>query len=401
MSQNHLTQGIQETKVTLPIRRMKKAIVTVLFILLVLLILRIKFLFVGINLSLPENTGSQPPACQVASVDKLAEGDTPDISKDDTLIAYSKKVNSIFELFVMYSDGTNQHCITCDNSIPKEMVGKNKGKATFYADSRYLLAGVENEYGKNTLANQPGVGDDYDFWLIDLQTNTFTRLTNNPKGFALQYPRFSPDGKKLIWSERYKKGGIGNYLVGKGEFGWWRIKIADFSLTATGPRLDNIEELEPAGKGFYEPHGVSPDGSKLIFSGAVTSGKTQIYSDIYVYDLNNRKLSKLTSARNIHHEQALYSPSGNKISYMSGPFVGLSDFGYKADLYLMDENGNNRTRLTYFNDPENASYPGQTSQIDKDTWFSDGTAIVFGLYIHKINKFYIYKLTFNDSCGKL
>src|SRR3989344_5314185 len=301
MSQNHPTQGIQETKVTLPIRQMKKAIVTVLFILLVLLILRIKFLFVGINLSLPENTGSQPPACQVASGDKLAEGDTPD----------------------------------------------------------------------------------------------------NSKGFALQYPRFSPDGKKLIWSERYKKGGIGNYLVGKGEFGWWRIKIADFSLTATGPRLDNIEELEPAGKGFYEPHGVSPDGSKLIFSGAVTSGKTQIYSDIYVYDLNNRKLSKLTSARNIHHEQALYSPSGNKISYMSGPFVGLSDFGYKADLYLMDENGNNRTRLTYFNDPENASYPGQTSQIDKDTWFSDGTAIVFGLYIHKINKFYIYKLTFNDSCGKL
>jgi len=330
---------------------------------------------------------------KVKSIIKLADGNAPDLSFDGRLIAYNVKIKNCFEVFLMNADGSNQHRIT-GNNVPKEILGKHKGKATFHPNGKYLLIGSENENGDHGLKTIPGIGDNYDLWIIDLEKNIYTRLTRLPANSAIQYPRFSNDGKKLMWSQRYSKP-KGALFRKKNEFGFWKIMIADFIETDKGPEMKNIIDLEPGGKGYYEPHGFSQDKETIIFSGSIGSEKSQINFDIFTFNLTTKKLTNLTCSDNIHDEMSIFSPDGKKIALMSGTFVGWwPEFGYKTDLYLMNSDGSNRLRLTNFNDPNSSEYLGNNSQIAKISWSPEGDKIIFGIYIHKINKFHIYTLNF-------
>lgn len=347
------------------------------------------------HLTLPADTGNQSSEYRVKSIKRLAEGTSPDLSFDGNRIAYNKKVNDCYEVFLMNVDGSNQRCLTCNN-VPQKIRGKHKGKATFHPGGKYLLISSENEHGNHGLTTIPGIGDNHDFWMIDLENSVYTRLTNLPSNTALQYPRFSNDGKKLIWSQRFQKEKRAIFKKGK-EFGYWKIMIADFVITSNNVKLENIKTFEPGGKGYYEPHGFSPDDNRIIFSAAIDPVKTQVNLDIYTFDLTTHILTNLTNSDDIHDEMALYSPDGRKIALMSGYFVGWwPEFGYKTDFYLMDSDGKNRVRLTNFNDPDSTSYLGHNSQITKLAWRQDGTQIVFGVYVHKVNEFHIYALNFED-----
>ncbi|MBF0408367.1 MAG: PD40 domain-containing protein [Candidatus Riflebacteria bacterium] len=333
---------------------------------------------------------------KVNTIKRLADGTSPDLSFDGRYIAFNKQMDNCFEVFLMNLDGSNQHCITKDD-VPQEIRGKHKGKATFHPGGEFLLISSENENGDHGFKTIPGIGDNHDFWVINLKGNNFTRLTKLPMDTSLQYPRFSTDGKKLIWSQRYLKEKRAIFKKGK-EFGFWRIMIADFVVTSSGPRLENIKSFEPGGRGYYEPHGFSPDGSKIIFSAAITPGKTQVILDIFTFDLKTNVLTNLTNSENIHDEMALYSPSGKDIAFMSGTFIGwFPEFGYKTDLCLMDYDGKNLEKLTFFNDPGNRAYLGHNSQITKLSWHQEGTKIVFGVYLHKANDFGIYILSFDEK----
>lgn len=98
--------------------------------------------------------------------------------------------------------------------------------------------------------------------------------------------------------------------------------IADFVISSSGVKLENIKEIEPGGKGYYESHGFSKDREKIIFSAAIGKGKSQINLDIYTYDLISKELINLTNSEDIHDEMAIYSPSEKKIALMSGTFTG-------------------------------------------------------------------------------
>lgn len=337
-------------------------------------------------------------AYRVKSITRLAEGTSPDLSCDGRLIAYNRKTNHCYEVFLMNADGGNPRCLTSSNA-PKEIVGKHKGKATFHPGGRYLLIGSENEHGDHGLKTIPGIGDNHDLWMIHLETAAYTRLTALPEDTAIQYPRFSADGSKLAWSQRYEKEKRAVFKKGR-EFGYWKIIIADFTVTPAGPRLEILQALEPSGKGYYEPHGFSPDGRKIIFSGAMDPKKSQVNLDIYTYDLSSHVLTNLTRSDDIHDEMAIYSPDGKKIALMSGTFIGWRpEFGYRTDLFLMDADGGNRTQLTHFNDPANPSYLGHNSQITKLSWRQDGGRIVFGVYVHKAETYSIYALDFDSGGG--
>jgi Tol biopolymer transport system component len=330
----------------------------------------------------------------------MVQGTSPDWSWDGQLIAYQDIVNGSYEVFIMNADGSDLHCLTCNSKAPQEFGGKHKGKATLYPNGTYLLFSVENEHGHHGLATIPGIGDNHDFWVTNLQDQTYWRLTRLPKGSAIQYPRFSSDGKKLLWSQRYEKERGSIFRKGR-EFGFWKIKLADFEITDDGPALSNILDLEPGGKGYYEPHGFSPDGKTIIFTAMIQPGESAFYGRVYTLDLVTKELTNLAQTDNIHYEMAVYSPSGRKISFMSGPFIGVLRFGYRADLYLMDKDGSNRVRLTYFNEPEHPDYVGAACQIDKEAWSPDGSRIISAYYNHKTNKSRLFMITFEGACGKL
>lgn len=353
----------------------------------------------GKDVSLLTDMGIQPTECRVGSISKVGNGTAPDWSWDGGLITYDERVDGAYEIFLINADGSNKRCLSCINP-PEEIKGKHKGKATFHPSSKYLLFSSENEYGKHELANIPGIGDDHDFWVIDLENFTYWRLTTLPKGTALQYPRFSADGKKLLWSQRYEKERWAIFRKGR-EWGYWKMKLADFSITPNGPRVTNIIDLEPIGKGYYEPHGFLPgDNNKIIMSAQTNPEKSAFYLNIYTYDLLSKKFVKLASTNDIHYEMALYSPDGHKISFMSGPFRGTLRL-YKTDLYLMDANGSNRTRLTYFNEPMHPDYAGAAVQIDKEAWSPDGSKIISAYYNHKTKESTLFMITFEGACGKL
>lgn len=352
----------------------------------------------GNEVALARNTGSQPPECGVKDIKKIVEGTRPDWAPNGALIGYDKPVKDTSEVFLANPDGSNSRCITCGSEVPKEIRNKHKGKITFHPDMTHVLISAENEHGTHGFTSTPGVGDNHDFWMTDLTGSKFWRLTTLPKDTALQYPRFSPDGRKLLWSQRYEKG----RMMTKGsEFGRWHIKMADVVFGPQGPRLANIVELEPGGKGFYEPHGFSPDGKRIIFTAMLRPEKSQVYGEIYIYDLATKTLTNIAKADDLHFEQALFAPSGKRISFMSGPFIGLLRMGYKSDIYLMDPDGGNRVRVTHFNEPGYPESTGADTLVDKDVWSPDGTRLAVGSYVHAKKEHGVYVVTFKGPCGRI
>jgi Tol biopolymer transport system component len=196
----------------------------------------------------PSSGNAQGPSgsYKIKNITRLTDGTSPDLSFDGRLIAYNRKTNNCYEVFLMNADASNQRCITLTNA-PQEIVGKHKGKATFHPGGKYLLISSENEHGDHGLKTIPGIGDNHDFWMIDLNTGTFTRITTLPEDTSIQYPRFSNDGSKLMWSQRYEKEKRAIFKKGK-EFGYWKIMIADVKDMPTGPKLDNLQAIEQIGR---------------------------------------------------------------------------------------------------------------------------------------------------------
>ena len=82
--------------------------------------------------------------------------------------------------------------------------------------------------------------------------------------------------------------------------------------------------------------------------------------------------------------------------------VFVLEFGfYKADLYLMDADGSNRVRLTYFNEPGHPDYVGAPVQIQKEAWSPDGSRIVSAYFNHETRKSQLFMIIFEGPCGKL
>ena len=347
---------------------------------------------------LPANTGVQPAECQVKSITKLGTGIRADWSADDRQIFFDSLVNGTFELFRMNADGSNRQCLSCSDAVPKELRGKHKGAVSVNPDGKYIVFFAENEYGGHHFWNSAGFGINNDFWATDVDGSRFWRLTRIPKDSGIQYPKFSFDGKKFLWSQRDE---AGNPLRKGREYGFWTMKMADFAVTPEGPRFANIADIVPAGRGYYEPHGFAPDGRKIIFTAMLNPEKSQYYGEIYTFDLVNRRLVNLAKADMLHFEQAVYSPSGKKISLMIGPFIGLRRFVYKTDLYLMDADGTNRARLTYFNEPGHPEYTGADTLMNKHSWSMDGTRLVGSYYVHKKDEYTMFILTFQGPCGKV
>lgn len=356
----------------------------------------VQFVLRGQDEPLPGNTGQQPQACRATGLQVLADGTRPDVSPDGTQIGFEREVSGTYEIFIMDTTGAAARCLTCGATLPAELRGKHKGKVTFYPGGTYLLFGAENEYGKHSVLNTAGIGDDYDLWVMSLTTGTFWRLTHLPRGSAVQYPRFSPDGTRLLWSERYQKGKP--FQTGQ-EYGLWTIKLSEFTVSQDGPKLGKTVDLTPGGPGFYEPHGFSPDESKIIFSAAFDPGKSQFYASLFTYGLQNQQLIKIAGGDEIHYEQGLFSPDGSKISFMAGPFVGVTRQAYKTDLYLMDASGSNRARLTYLNDPTSPYYTGGSTIMDKNVWMPDGTALISAYHVLGQNINNIIRVNLAGDCG--
>jgi Tol biopolymer transport system component len=179
--------------------------------------------------------------------------------------------------------------------------------------------------------------------------------------------------------------------------GQWEIKLADFVVENGIPTLDNIQTFTPGEqKDWYETHGFSKDGRKIIFSGSLLKDQPDTGMDIYTMDVKTGETSPLTTSFYRWDEHAHYSPDGKKIIWIAS----VNRFSPKkwrktmqAEYFVMNADGTNKQQLTYFNTPGHPHYSifnGKRVICADSAWNAAGDKIMASIAVD--GKLYIMEI---------
>ncbi len=325
-------------------------------------------------------------------------------AKLDLLAIDRQSGSEYFEIFTVRTDGSNLKCLTCDRP---ELPPRHKGNPSWHPSGDYILFQAEKDldisqlqgagqqqrrrgiFGRRRARRMqdpermekvidfyaaPGAGFRNDVWVMDRDGRRFWKLTDtDPKNGGILHPHFSPRGDRILWAERVRgKEGI---------FGVWELKVADFTAGGGNARISNVRTISPVRR-FYESHGFSPDGSKILFTGDVQRGDKELALDIYTYDLRTKKLENLTDSPDAWDEHAHFSPSGKHIVWMSTQGLRMPDkpVDAKCDWWMMNADGSEKRRVSDFNVPGSKDYRRNGVCAADFSWGRDGSTI-FGLVI--------------------
>jgi len=210
---------------------------------------------------------------------------------------------------------------------------------------------------------------------MELATKRSFPLVTTPEDdtSGILHPHFSHDGTKLTWTEMIEAPA---FLQG---YGSWVIKVADVSFDETGPRLTKVERHQPGGSGWYENHGLSPDGRSLLFTSTFEETKP-FHANVYSFDVPSSRLKLL--ARGKWNEHALFSPSGRRIVWMTGndnPNRG-------TDYWAMNPDGSDKVRLTDWNNPASPAYRRKMIVAADASFSPDGRFLVAYLQVNLLSQ---------------
>jgi Tol biopolymer transport system component len=312
------------------------------------------------------------PASRVRRVTRVRDHDgRVDWSHRHNRVAFDMRgQKGVYDVYTMNPDGSDVVCLTCDTS--KGAPSGHNGNPAWHPSGDYVVFQAERTgvgSRRSGLAETPGNGKNNELRLATRDGQRFYRLTwpGSEKSEGVLHPHFSADGSRLSWSEMVGKVKL---LRRGGMFGYWKLRVADFEMEAAGPRLSNVREYEPGGAAFYENHGFSPDGERLIFTSNMDHLRSRaLRADIYSLDLRSGRTTRLTKEG--YNEHAGYTAKG-KIVWMST----ADRSGRGTDYWTMDADGSNKTRLTHFDDPSYPEYAGEKVTAADWTESPDGRRIL-------------------------
>lgn len=150
-----------------------------------------------------------------------------------------------------------------------------------------------------------------------------------------------------------------------------------------GPKISNIRNIVHSGLTLLEGSGFTPDDKGFIFTSAdtgETGGSAYWGGDIYTSGLNGGSIKRLTNTPYLHDENMEYSPDGKRIIWTQAK----GSPGDRQDICIMDRDGKNKTRLTYFNEPGHPEYiPDACGGCGEMDWSPDGKDIIFAFGMGK------------------
>lgn len=282
----------------------------------------------------------------------------------DSIVFDRKTGDRYYHVFVMTRDGQNLRSLTEGKpGIPQ----KNSGNAVFHPSGRLIIFISEEPRHFLQFAaalGDPGVGLFSNLWATNLEGSQFWKLTDIPikRGmrdptpiYATVNPLFSPDGNRLLWTERYANGPT--------RWGRWRIKAANFALGGGTPSLTDERVLYQPQRGNYvTAMGFLPQGD-LIMAGNL-DGQHEFGMDLYRYNMSTGALKNLTNTPEYWEEDASVTPAGRIIYMSNAPSRYKFNFQnpnwqkqpVEREYYIMDADGGNKERLTYFNDSSAPEY---------------------------------------------
>jgi Tol biopolymer transport system component len=291
---------------------------------------------------------------------------TVDWSPDGKTIAYgAKNAEGYYEVHLADPDGS--HDINLTAATPG-LPHKHVAQPAWHPSGRYLLLTVEKPvHARGSFTALPGFAGYTDVWLITSDGKRAWPLTDVPNGYdhGIMTPRFSPDGRRLLWTERVERPRFLSQM-----FGLTVIRVADFVEGPGAPKLANIRTFAPGGRAFYECYGFSPDGSRIIFQSDFR-GRSIWDEDIFTMDSHTGgDIRQLTSGD--YNEHAFYKHSGKAIVWMTN----TGNHGRGTDWWMMDPDGRNKRRLTSFNNPKSAEWAGRAVWACFGSFSPDDTRFV-------------------------
>ena len=292
-------------------------------------------------------------------------------------IAYSAKgSDGYYDVHITDPAGSADTCITCNSAL---LPNKHIAAPDWHPSGKWLLVTVEKPVHEgSSFAALPGLGSYTDIWVINSTCTKAFKIIDiaNDKDHGVIMPHFSHDGKHIEWTNRKKRASV---LSHGRLFGFWTINTADFDFTPDSvPVVSNVKILEPGGEGFYECYGYSPDDRRLIFCSNMHQ-KSTWDEHIYTMDVNGNNITTLASTN--YNEHAFYTPDGNRIVWMTNTGTKKG-----TDWWIMNANGSNKNRLTYFNDKNNTQYAGQPVWCGMGSFNAKGTEFVGGRQVSLISQ---------------
>lgn len=282
------------------------------------------------------------------------------------LLAIDKVNGTYYDVYTILTDGSGLTCLTCNLTTP----GKSKGNPDWSPDGQWIVFQAAKDTSLDGM-NGPGQGQGNDIWLMKSDGTRYVQVTNvSALSGGVLHAHFSHSGTKVMWAER---------TGGGGQWGTWVIKYGDFSVTGSGdPQITNIQTM-PLGDGltFHETHSFTPADDRILYS----AGDDSQHLDIYIADFPsgaNRTALTGTTAYPSWNEHAQINPAGTKIVWISSQQNAITRAGsniVRTDYWVMDPDGSNKSRLTYYNKsgyPESSGFLTTSGDL---TWSPDGTRV--------------------------
>ena len=196
------------------------------------------------------------------------------------------------------------------------------------------------------IAFQSDRNGDYDIFLMDTDGGSLTNLTEGFSNSRYVNPRFSPDGRKIIFSSDLD---VDLYLMDLDSMNK-RLLVRDVlraNFSSDGTQLvfntrDGINIINSDGTNLTNQPRVkynasfSPDNSQIVFTAVDDVTNIQ---DIYIINVDGTNRRNLTD-NPAGDNHAVFLPDGTKIIFSS------NRNNNHADIYLMDTDGSNLQNLT-------------------------------------------------------
>jgi len=309
-------------------------------------------------------------------------GGRPSWSPDGKFIAFDRRnTDGYFALYIMTSDGNAVKSLTTGVfPIPQ----RHSGNPAWHPSGKFIIFEAEERKHYDVVDKWPGnpaVGAYANFWAVTPDAKHYWKLTNMEvkrtldDGLAftgILNPRFSRDGSKMFWSERYAEGG---------KWGKWRVEMADFTVGANGPSLDNehVAFQPPDGTASYvDAMALSSDSTRLLIAGNLDH-QDEFGTDLYMLDLSSGATTNLTQTADVWEEEAALSPDGQHIFYMTntGSPLNVSDprwfvQRFTSEYWVMNLDGSGKQQLTCFNSPGAPEYIARGAIVGALSFSPDG-----------------------------
>jgi Tol biopolymer transport system component len=265
----------------------------------------------------------------------------------DGRVAFTSDRTGTWQVYTMNPDGSDQVQVTQLTSTPDDLLAPS-----ISPDGRQILFNYDNGAGP-------------DLFVINIDGTNLRQLTND-QGSLL--PRWSPDGKKIIFTSTSKLGSAVITTIAADGSGHRRVLTTDLwdsfeaIYTPDGKHIvfasqmgglisavwimdaDGSHQRRLTGAALIGfPWSVSPDGKHILLQSHQNSPPA-LDNSIFVMNLDGSGLKRLAKQKQFHHDlYPSYSPDGAQIMFLSDRLstdIGPDTYG-TFDVFTMNGDGTN------------------------------------------------------------